>query len=102
MDFIFAVVVAFLVLAAIGIALSVISLVLWLIFLPFQILGLAMKGAALLFALPFLAIFALVGFLVFGFGLLVFAAPLLPLVALIALVWWLVRRPATRSASTVS
>ena len=90
------------VLAVLGLVWAVISLALWLIFLPFQILGLALRGVAILFALPFLAIFAFVGFLVFGFGLVALALPLLPLAALIALIWWLARRSGAKPVTTPS
>jgi hypothetical protein len=52
--------------------------------LPFRILGWALKLAGLLIALPFILLFGLLGF---GFAL----APVLPLVGLGWLAWWLFR-----------
>jgi hypothetical protein len=82
-----------------GVLFSLGSLLLWLIVLPFKLIGFVFRGLALLFALPFLLIAAVVGVLVFGLGFMVFLTPAVPLIALVALVWWLVRRvpPATRT-----
>ncbi len=91
----FAAVVFFTVLA------SVFGLVLWLVFLPFRIVGWLLHGIGLLLALPFLAVFGVVAFVVAGAGFLMFLLPFLP-IALIALgAVWLVRRN-RRSAATVT
>lgn len=80
---------------------SVFGLVMWLIFLPFRIIGWLFHGIALLFALPFAAFFGLIAALALGAGMLMFLIPLLP-IALIALgAWWLVRRN-RRSAAAVA
>lgn len=75
-----------------GVLFSLGSLVLWLILLPFKLLGLVFRGLAFLFALPFLLVIGIVGLVVFGFGFAVFLLPVLPLIGVVALVWWLVKR----------
>ena len=84
-----------------GVVASVFGLVLWLIFLPFRIMGWIFKGFALLLAVPFVAVFGVIAFLVFGAGMLVFLFPLLPIALLAVLAWWLVRRN-RQSAATVA
>jgi hypothetical protein len=80
---------------------SVFGFVMWLIFLPFRIIGWLFHGLALLLVLPFVAVFGVVAFFVFGAGMLMFLLPLLPF-ALIALgAWWLVRRN-QRSVATAT
>jgi hypothetical protein len=83
---------------------SVLGMVLWAIFLPFKILGWMLKGAALLLAIPFIAVFGLVAFLVLGAGMLVFFVPFLPFVLIALGAWWLVgrKRGSTASGSTAS
>jgi hypothetical protein len=91
----FAMVVVFAVLA------SVFGLVLWLVFLPFRILGWLIKGVALLVALPFVAVFGVVAFVALGAGMLMFLLPFLPFALLVLGAWWLVRRT-QRSAASVT
>jgi len=78
-------------LIVIGVLLSVFSVVGRLIWLPFKILGWIFRLVGLLFALPFILIACVLG----GFGLLlgagVLLVPMFPLLALGALVWWLLR-----------
>ncbi len=98
--------VEFMVLAALAftvfIVFSVLASVLWFVFLPFRILGWVLKGLACLVALPFVAIFGVLAFLVLGAGMLVFFVPFLPF-ALIALgAWWLVRRNRRATATVAS
>ncbi len=89
----FAAFVAFAVLA------SVLGLVVWLVFLPFRIVGWLFHGFALLLALPFVALFGVIAVLVFGAGMLMFLLPFVP-IALVALgAWWLVRRTQRSAAS---
>lgn len=71
---------------------SVFGLVVWLVFLPFRILGWFVKGFALLLALPFVAVFGVVAFVALGAGMLMFLIPFLPLALLGLGAWWLVRR----------
>jgi hypothetical protein len=89
---------AFVVLAVLA---SVFGFVMWLIFLPFRIIGWLFHGLALLVALPFLAVFGVVAFVVFGAGMLMFLLPFVPLALLAAGAWWLVRRN-QRSAAAVT
>lgn len=78
--------------AVFGLLWAVVSLVCWLLFLPFKLLGLAFKGLAFLLAAPFLLIAGLLGATVLAVGFLLFLTPALPF-ALIALgIWWLLRR----------
>jgi hypothetical protein len=83
-----------------GILWAVVSLVCWLIFLPFKLLGLAFKGAAFLLALPFMLLVGLLAVLLFGAGLIAFSLPALPFVLLVLGAWWLVRRARTAPASS--
>ena len=92
---------AFAAVVVFGVLASVFGLVMWLIFLPFRIMGWLFHGIALLFALPFVAIFGVIAALALGAGMLVFLVPFFP-IALIALgAWWLVRRN-RRSAASVA
>ena len=80
-----------------GVLGAIAAFVWWIVVLPFKLLGLVFRGAAVLLALPFLLIAGFIGLLVFGAGVLAFMMPALPLVLLILGVVWLVRR---RSRST--
>ena len=91
---------AFAALAVIGILTAGLSLVFWVIFLPFRILGWVFKGLGLLLALPFIALFGVVGLLVFGFGALVFLLPFAPVALLVFLVGRASRK--NPSPSTIS
>ena len=75
-----------------GLLAALVALVCWLIFLPFRILGFVFKLVAFLLALPFMILFAIFGIGMFGVGALFLFFPLLPFVALVGLVFWLVRR----------
>lgn len=80
----------------IGTLATVASLLGFLIALPFRILGVVFKLVGFLIALPFLLL-GIVLAAIFGGGALVFGlmlafVPMLPIVALGALVWWLLRR----------
>ncbi len=92
---------AFAAVVVFGVLSSVFGLVIWVIFLPFRIVGWLFHGIALLFALPFVAFFGVIAALALGAGLLMFLIPLFP-IALVALgAWWLVRRN-QRSAAAVA
>lgn len=78
---------------------SVFGVVLWAVFLPFRILGWLFQGLLLLLALPFLLLFGVFGFAVFGAGMLLFLLPVVPFVLIALGAWWLVRR---RPPSTVT
>lgn len=80
---------------------SVFGMVLWLVTLPFHFLGWIMKGFGLLLAIPFVAIFGVVAFVILGAGMLMFLLPLLPFALLVWGAWWLVRRTG-RSAASVT
>ena len=80
---------ALLVLAVLG---SVFGMVMWLIFLPFRIIGWLLHVAGFLLALPFLVVFGVIALLTVGAGMVMFLVPLLPLALLIAGAIWLVRR----------
>jgi len=86
---------AFVVVAALGVAASVVSIVCWVLFLPFRILGLVFKGFTALLLLPLLLLALAIGGAFLGVGLLLALLPMLPF-ALVALagVWYFRRRPA--------
>ena len=92
---------AFAAIVVFGVLASVFGLVMWLVFLPFRIIGWLVQGAAFLLALPFVAIFGVIAFLALGAGLLMFLVPLFPFVLIALGAWWLVRRN-QRSAATVT
>jgi hypothetical protein len=86
---------AFVCVAMLGVAASVVSMVCWVLFLPFRILGLVFKGFTALLLLPLFLLARAIGGAFLGVGLLVALLPMLPF-ALIALagVWYFRRRPA--------
>ena len=88
-------------LAVFGALWAVVSLVCWVLFLPFKLLGLVFRGLAFLLALPFLLLAGVGGLLLFGFGLTLFFLPALPLLLVALGVWWLMRRR-SRTAAPVS
>jgi hypothetical protein len=91
--------------AVLGLFFAGFSLLLWLVFLPFRILGLVFKGVAALLAIPFILLAGLFGLVLFGLGALAFIVPVIVIpflpFALIAWgIWWLVRR--ARSTAKVT
>ena len=84
----------------VGLVVAAISMALWLVFLPFQLLGWIFRGLGLMLALPFLLVFGVLGFLIFGIGVFVFMIPCAPFLLLAYLLWrWMRGRPrATVSA----
>lgn len=92
---------AFAAVVVFGVLASVFGLVMWLIFLPFRIAGWLFHGIALLFALPFAAVFGVIAMLALGAGMLMFLVPFLPFALIVWGAWWLVRRN-QRSAATVA
>jgi hypothetical protein len=88
--------------AVFGLLGSVLSLVFWVLFLPFHLLGLVFRGLGVLLALPFILLAGLVGIAVFGAGLILFLLPALPLVLLVLAIWWLMRRRSRAPAATPS
>lgn len=85
-------------LVVIGVLTAGLSLICWVVFLPFKILGWVFKGLGLLLVLPFMALFGFLGLLIFGFGALLFALPLVPFVLLAWLIWRALRRSPSPSA----
>jgi hypothetical protein len=71
---------------------AVASLVCWVLFLPFKLLGLMFRGLAVLLALPLLVLAGILGAMLFGAGLIAFLVPALPLVLLVLAIVWLARR----------
>lgn len=86
--------------AVVGLFAAGLSVVLWLVFLPFKILGWLFKGLGFLLALPFMILFGVLGFVIFGLGAFFFLVPFAPFVLLAFLLWrWMRGRPrATVSA----
>ena len=64
----------------------------WVLFLPLRLLGFLFKGLGFVVALPVLAVLGLVAILVFGVGVVLAALPILPLLAVGALIWWAIGR----------
>ena len=88
-------------LVVLGLLVSMLSFVVWLVLLPFKLIGFLFHGLAALLLLPFLLVIGFVGFLAFGVGLVAFLLPALPLVLLALGIWWLVnRRRAPAAAPT--
>ena len=85
-------------LALFGALWAVASLILWVLLLPFKLLGLVFRGLAFLLVLPFLAVAGVLGALFFGAGMLLFFIPALPLVLIALGVWWLLKRRAHPAA----
>ena len=83
---------AFAAIVVFGVLASVFSIVMGLIALPFRIVGWLLHGALALLAIPFMIVFAIVAVVVFGAGMLFMFVPALPIVALVFLAFWLVRR----------
>ena len=83
----------------VGLVVSVVGALLWLVFQPFKLLGWALKGVAFVTLFPIVLVAALVGGLALGAVALVFALPVLPLIALVALVVWLARRGRPRGVT---
>src|SRR5262245_8266441 len=69
---------AFGVLLVLGMLAGVLCMVGWLIALPFRLFGLAIHVVAAFLALPLIALFGILGFLIFGFGTLLLLIPLAP------------------------
>ena len=84
-------VVGFVVLAVLGLAASLAAMLWWVVLLPFRLLGFVFKLLAGVLALPFLALFAVIGALIFASGLVIFFVPLLPFALLAAGIWWLMK-----------
>jgi hypothetical protein len=78
---------AFAALVVVGVLLTVFSMVGWLVWLPFKILGWGLKLLAFLFALPFMLLACVIGgfAVILGFGVL--ALPLIPFLLIAGLVW---------------
>jgi hypothetical protein len=87
------------VLAVCGLFAAGVSLALWVVFLPFRILGLLFRGVGFLLALPFLLLFGVLGCLLFGFGAFIFLVPFAPFALVAFLIWrWMRGRPRAVSA----
>jgi len=82
---------AFVVLAVLGLAASLAAMIWWAVLLPFRLLGFVFKLLAGVLALPFLVLFAVIGAVIFGSGLVIFFIPFLPFALLVAGIWWLMR-----------
>lgn len=80
---------AFVALILVGVLISVFSVVGWFLWLPFKLLGWALRLVGLVIALPFILIACLLG----GFGVLLgtgfMALPFLPLLLVGGFLWWL-------------
>ena len=83
---------AFAALIVVGVLISVFSVVGWFLWLPFKIIGWALRAVGLMIAFPFILIACMLG----GFGILLGAGvlllPLFPLAAVGGILWWLFHR----------
>jgi hypothetical protein len=100
-EFLTLVVLAFAVFVVVAVLASVFGMVMSLVFIPFQIIGWLLRGLGLLLALPLIAVFGAVAFVVLAAGMLMFLLPFLPIALLALGAWWLVRRT-RRSAAAVT
>jgi hypothetical protein len=91
---------AFAAVVVFGVLATVFSIVMGLIALPFRIIGWLLHGALALLAIPFLIVLAIVGVIVFGAGMLFILVPALPIVAMVFLAIWLVRRNQRQAAAS--
>ena len=78
----------FVAIVVIGAVVGSLSLVFWIVALPFKLIGLAFRA---LFLLPLLLPIGLVALALVGVALFLTLLPALPIVALVMLVWWLAR-----------
>jgi len=92
---------AYVALFVVAVLASVFGLVMWLVLLPFRILGWIFKGLALIVALPFVALFGVAAAIALGAGVLMFLIPFFPIALIVLGAWWLVRRT-QRSAATAT
>jgi len=84
---------AFVVFAVVSALFGIASLVFWVVLLPFRLLGFAFRALGALLLLPVLLIVGLVLGALVGIPLLLVAiVPALPIVLLVAAIWWLARR----------
>ncbi len=91
---------AFVVIAVVSALFGVAALVFWVVLLPFRLLGFVFKAQGALLFLPVLLVGGLVLGALIGIPLLLAAlVPALPIVLLVALVWWLARRGVHSAAS---
>ncbi len=83
----------FVVLAVVSLLFGLAALVFWLVLLPFRLLGFVFKLLGAILFLPFFLLVALVIAACVGIPLLFVALiPALPIVLLIAGIWWLAKR----------
>jgi hypothetical protein len=77
-----------------GVLISVFGIVGWFLWLPFRIIGWALRAVMLLIAFPFILVACLLG----GFGILlgtgVMLLPIFPLAAVGGILWWLFHKRA--------
>jgi hypothetical protein len=88
------------VLAIVGAVAAVFGFVLWVVLLPFRLIGLAVKGILFLFTLPLMLVFGLIALVVGGMGLTFLLVPALPFVLIVLGAIWLVRRNRPRAPVT--
>jgi len=79
-------------LAIFGLLWAIVSMICWVFVLPFKLLAFAFKGLALVLALPFILLIAIVGAVVVGIGAVAFVVPALPIIVLAAVIWWVATR----------
>lgn len=76
-----------------GVLGAVASLVCWLVFLPFRLLGGVFHVVTALLLLPLIVLACVVGAVFFGFGIVMFVVPVLPFILIaVFFTWWFRRR----------
>jgi len=84
---------AFVVFAVVSALFGVAAMIFWIVLLPFRLLGFAFKALGALLFLPVLLTVGLVIAALVGIPLLLMALlPALPVVLLVAAIWWLAKR----------
>ena len=84
---------AFVVFAVVSALFGIAAMIFWIVLLPFRLLGFAFKALGALLFLPVLLTVGLVIAALVGIPLLLMALlPALPVVLLVAAIWWLAKR----------
>jgi hypothetical protein len=84
---------AFVVFAVVSALFGVAAMIFWIVLLPFRLLGFAFKALGALLFLPVLLTVGLVIAALVGIPLLLMALlPALPVVLLVAAIWWMAKR----------
>ena len=81
-----------------GVLAMVARIACWVLFLPFQLLGLLFGGIGFLIALPFVLLGIVLGVLGLGIGVMFLFVPVVPLLLLVGFIAWMMRRGRRKAA----